>query len=121
MATASSRATNGGSRNGTMPAFNRLDVNNDNRLTRGEFRGQVFDEGRLTTRQPQRARKSSWIRSERWTNTGLRVRAGDLIVLRHDRHSSTEQRAAATWQRRPVREAAGMRRTRCYRISLQAL
>jgi hypothetical protein len=65
--------------NGTMPAFNRLDVNNDNRLTRGEFRGQVFDEGNTTA--PTAGEEIVVYPQERWTDTGLRVRAGDLVYF----------------------------------------
>jgi Phycobilisome Linker polypeptide/Domain of unknown function (DUF4214) len=65
--------------NGTMPAFNRLDVNNDNRLTRGEFRGQVFDESDTTA--PTAGEEIVVYPQERWIDTGLRVRAGDLMYF----------------------------------------
>ena len=65
--------------NGTMPSFNRLDVNNDNRLTRGEFRGQVFDEGDATA--PTAGEEIVVYPQERWTDTSLRVRAGDLMYF----------------------------------------
>ncbi len=67
--------------NGTMPAFNRLDVNNDNRLTRGEFRGQVFDEDNTYNPAPTAGEEIVVYPQERWTDAGLRVRAGDLMYF----------------------------------------
>jgi hypothetical protein len=67
--------------NGTMPSFNRLDANNDNRLTRGEFRGQVFDEDDTLNPAPTAGEEIVVYQQERWTDTGLRVRAGDLLYF----------------------------------------
>ena len=66
--------------NGTMPSFNRLDVNNDNRLTRGEFRGQVFDDDTYNP-APTAGEEVVVSPQQRWTDTGLRVRAGDLMYF----------------------------------------
>jgi hypothetical protein len=65
---------------GTMPSFNRLDANNDNRLTRAEFRGEVFDDDTYTP-APTAGEEIVVYPQERWTDTGLRVRAGDLIYF----------------------------------------
>ena len=67
--------------NGTMPAFNRLDANNDNRLTRGEFRGQGVDEADTYNPAPTAGEEIVVYPQERWTDTGLRVRAGDLVYF----------------------------------------
>lgn len=67
--------------NGTMPSFNRLDVNNDNRLTRREFRGQVFDEDDTRDPAPTAGEEIVVYPQERWTDTSLRVRAGDLMYF----------------------------------------
>ena len=67
------------SSNGTMPAFNRLDVNNDSRLTRAEFRGQFVNDDFDTA-----ATSGEFIvvdSRQRWTNTSINVQAGDLIVF----------------------------------------
>jgi hypothetical protein len=66
--------------NGTMPSFNRLDVNNDNRLTRAEFRGQVLDDD-IYNPAPTAGEEIVVYPQERWTDTGLRVRAGDLMYF----------------------------------------
>jgi hypothetical protein len=66
--------------NGTMPSFNRLDVDNDNRLTRREFRGQVFGDD-IYNPTPTAGEEIVVYPKERWTDTGLRVRAGDLMYF----------------------------------------
>lgn len=66
---------------GTMPSFNRLDLNNDNRLTRGEFRGRVVDEADTYNPAPTAGEEIVVYPQERWTDTSLRVRAGDLIYF----------------------------------------
>jgi phycobilisome linker polypeptide/uncharacterized protein DUF4214/EF hand domain-containing protein len=66
--------------NGSMPSFNRLDVNNDNRLTRAEFRGQGYEDDRYST-APTAGQEVIVYPQERWTDTGMRVRAGDLIYF----------------------------------------
>jgi phycobilisome linker polypeptide/uncharacterized protein DUF4214/EF hand domain-containing protein len=66
--------------NGSMPSFNRLDVDNDNRLTRAEFRGQVFDDG-ISNPAPTTGEEVVVYPQERWTDTGLRVRAGDVLYF----------------------------------------
>jgi hypothetical protein len=67
--------------NGTMPSFNRLDVNNDNRVTRGEFRGQVIDEDDTLNAAPTAGEEIVVYPQERWTDSGLRVRAGDVMYF----------------------------------------
>lgn len=67
--------------NGTMPSFNRLDVNNDNRLTRGEFRGDVSDQNDTYNPAPTAGEEIVVYPQERWTDSGLRVRAGDVMYF----------------------------------------
>lgn len=65
--------------NGRMPAFNQLDVNNDNRVTRSEFRGRFDNEDFETA-----ATSGEYVTvdaRERWTDTGIQVQAGDQIIL----------------------------------------
>ena len=66
--------------NQVMPAFNRLDVNNDNQLTRSEFRGRPTAEDEFQT-APTAGEYVTVDARERWTNTGMRVQAGDLIMF----------------------------------------
>jgi len=67
---------------GTVAAFNRLDANNDNALTRAEMVGNVADEpvsvgtsGQLPSRE---VRVESRVR---WTDTGIDVRAGQTLAI----------------------------------------
>ena len=64
--------------NGTVAAFNRLDVNNDNILTRAEMTGNAAaDQGAVgTSGQSREVRVESRVR---WTDTGIDVRAGQTI------------------------------------------
>jgi hypothetical protein len=66
--------------NQVMPAFNRLDVNNDNQLTRSEFRGRATAEDEFQT-APTAGESVTVDARERWTNTGMRVQAGELIMF----------------------------------------
>ena len=62
---------------GSVIAFNRLDVNNDDRLTAAEFTRQV------TTTQTAATSGQAFIvdARERWMDTGINVRQGDLIMF----------------------------------------
>jgi hypothetical protein len=62
---------------GTVAAWNRLDVNNDNFLTRAEFTRTDFTDSAVAT-------SGNFIRVEGtqpWTDTGMTVRAGDTITF----------------------------------------
>jgi hypothetical protein len=62
---------------GSVAAFNRLDVNNDDRLTEAEFIGQV-----VTRQTAATSGQSIQVDArERWVDTGLQVRQGDLIMF----------------------------------------
>ena len=63
----------------SMPAFNQLDANNDSRLTRNEFRGRPIGDEFET--EPTTGQSVLVDSRERWTDTGTRVRAGDLILF----------------------------------------
>ena len=65
--------------NGRMPAFNQMDVNNDSRLTRNEFRGRFSDDDFQTA--PTSGEYVTVDARERWTDTGIQVQAGDQIFL----------------------------------------
>jgi hypothetical protein len=75
---------------GTVAAWNRLDVNNDDVLTRAEFVNSSVaipvgghDENQVSGRyQAPSATSGQMIRvrgTERWTDTGINVRAGDTL------------------------------------------
>ena len=75
---------------GTVAAWNRLDVNNDDALTRAEFVNSSVaipvgghDENQVSGRyQAPAATSGQMIRvagTERWTDTGINVRAGDTL------------------------------------------
>ena len=62
---------------GSVVAFNRLDVNNDDRLSEAEFTGQV-----VTTEAAATSGQSVQVDArERWVDTGMNVRQGDLIMF----------------------------------------
>ena len=62
---------------GTVAAFNRLDVNNDNVVTRAEMFGNATDQGAVgTSGQSREVRVESRVR---WTDTGIDVRAGQTV------------------------------------------
>jgi hypothetical protein len=88
--------------NGSMPSFNRLDVDNDNRLTRAEFRGEVFDDD-ISNLAPTAGEEIVVYPQERWTDTGLRVRAGDVLYF------DTAGNIRLSDDRRDVATAAGAR------------
>jgi phycobilisome linker polypeptide/uncharacterized protein DUF4214/EF hand domain-containing protein len=75
------------SASGSMPSFNRLDVNNDSRLTRYEFRGRADEDrfGRADQDQfgvaPTAGESVVVDAQNEWTDSGLRVRAGDLMLF----------------------------------------
>jgi Ca2+-binding EF-hand superfamily protein len=64
--------------NGTVAAFNRLDVNNDNVVTRAEMMGNAAtDQSAVgTSGQLREVRVESRVR---WTDTGIDVRAGQTV------------------------------------------
>ena len=64
--------------NGTVDAFNRLDVNNDNAVTRAEMMANAAtDQGAVgTSGQSREVRVESRVR---WTDTGIDVRAGQTV------------------------------------------
>jgi Ca2+-binding EF-hand superfamily protein len=63
---------------GTLAAFDRMDVNNDNRLTLEEFEGTALEttgtSGSLISVNA----------SQPWTDTGLNVRAGEMVTFEAD-------------------------------------
>jgi Ca2+-binding EF-hand superfamily protein len=62
---------------GSVAAFNRLDVNNDDRLSEAEFAGQV-----VTSQTAATSGESIVVDArERWIDTGVNVRQGDLIMF----------------------------------------
>jgi Ca2+-binding EF-hand superfamily protein len=61
---------------GSVAAFNRLDANNDNRLTRAEF--GTFGGARVA---PTSGTRISVDARERWVDTGLTVQRGELITF----------------------------------------
>jgi hypothetical protein len=65
---------------GTVAAFNRLDVNNDNVLTRAEMVDNGVDEPASvgTSGQSRDVRVDSRVR---WTDTGIDVRAGQTLAI----------------------------------------
>ena len=65
---------------GTVAAFNRLDANNDNALTRAEMVGNLADEPVGTSGQSQ-AREVRVESRVRWTDTGIDVRAGQMLAI----------------------------------------
>jgi hypothetical protein len=64
--------------NGTVAAFNRLDVNNDNVLSRAEVVGPDVDTPRPVATTGQQIRVEG---RERWTDTSMDVRAGDMLTF----------------------------------------
>lgn len=64
---------------GSMPSFNQMDANNDNRITRYEFRGGA-DQDRFGV-EPTTGESVVVDGRNEWTDTGMRVRAGELIVF----------------------------------------
>jgi hypothetical protein len=63
----------------TVTAFNRLDLNNDNRLSRDEFGGRMIDRGiRTLPMTGQTIGVPAW---ERWTDTGIDVYARDVVLF----------------------------------------
>ena len=66
---------------GTVAAFNRLDVNNDNFLSRAEVVGTGVEDPRAVATTGQEIRVES---RNRWTDTFLDVRAGDMLVFDAD-------------------------------------
>jgi Ca2+-binding EF-hand superfamily protein len=100
---------------GSVIAFNRLDVNNDDRLTAAEFTRQV------TTTQTAATSGQAFIvdARERWVDTGINVRQGDLIMfdvsgqvrLSNDQNDLAGSGGAFSGRRAPdaplARQAAG--------------
>jgi hypothetical protein len=70
---------------GTVAAFNRLDANNDNVIARSEMIGPDADQAPVgTAGRAAAAQLSQMIRVEgrdRWTDSGLTVRAGDMLMF----------------------------------------
>jgi phycobilisome linker polypeptide/uncharacterized protein DUF4214/EF hand domain-containing protein len=70
---------------GSMPSFNRLDVNNDNRITRYEYRGRADQDqfGRANQDrfgvEPTAGESVVVNGQDEWIDTGLRVRAGEFM------------------------------------------
>jgi Ca2+-binding EF-hand superfamily protein len=64
--------------NGSAAAFDRLDVNNDNFLSRAEMAGPEVDNTPAAGASGQAIRVEG---RERWTDTGINVRAGDTLVF----------------------------------------
>ena len=64
--------------NGTVAVFNRLDVNNDNVLTRAEMLGDTTPGVTGTSGVSRDVRVDS---RARWTDTGVDVRAGEMIAI----------------------------------------
>lgn len=62
---------------GTASAFDRLDVNNDNNLSRAEMAGFGNNTSSVGT-SGQTIRVNA---TERWTDTGVNVRAGDTLIF----------------------------------------
>ena len=63
---------------GSVAAFNRLDVNNDNILSRAEVVNESFDANPAVGTSGQMIRVAG---TERWTDTGIDVRAGDTLLF----------------------------------------
>lgn len=69
---------------GTVAAFNRLDANNDNVIARAEMVGPDADDAPVGTAGRAAPQLSQMIRVEgrdRWTDSGLSVRAGDTLLF----------------------------------------
>jgi Ca2+-binding EF-hand superfamily protein len=66
---------------GTVAAFNRLDVNNDNRLSRAEVGDGAVAGSRAVPTSGQFGQVVTVDSTHRWTDTGLTVRAGDTIMF----------------------------------------
>jgi hypothetical protein len=67
---------------GTVAAFNRLDANNDNALTRAEMVGNVADEPVSVGTSGQSPSREVRVESRvRWTDTGIDVRAGQTLAF----------------------------------------
>jgi hypothetical protein len=66
---------------GTVAAFYRLDVNDDNVLTRAEMASPAIDAPRAVATTGQEIRVEG---RERWTDTLINVRAGDTLVFDAD-------------------------------------
>jgi len=62
---------------GTASAFDRLDVNNDNSLSRAEMNSASGNRSAVAT-SGQMIRVNG---TERWTDTGINVRAGDTLIF----------------------------------------
>jgi Ca2+-binding EF-hand superfamily protein len=63
---------------GNVAAFNRFDVNNDNSLSREEMVNAGLDESPTVGTTGRMIRVNG---TERWTDTGINVRAGDTLVF----------------------------------------
>lgn len=63
---------------GNTAVFNRLDTNNDNSLSRDEVVNLGFDESPAVGTSGRMIRVNG---TERWTDTGINVRAGDTILF----------------------------------------
>ena len=63
---------------GSVAAFDRLDVNNDNRLSLAEFR---VDGGQAVGTSGQFGQEIRVESRQRWTDSGIDVRAGDLLMI----------------------------------------
>jgi hypothetical protein len=66
---------------GTVAAFNRLDANNDNVITRAEMLGRDADEQPAVATSGQSARTVRVEGRDRWTDTGITVRAGQILTM----------------------------------------
>jgi Ca2+-binding EF-hand superfamily protein len=66
---------------GTVAAFNRLDANNDNVITRTEMVGADADERPAVATSGQSARTIRVEGRDRWTDTGITVRAGQILTM----------------------------------------
>jgi Ca2+-binding EF-hand superfamily protein len=67
--------------NGTVAAFNRLDGDNDNVITRAEMVGPDADEQPAVATSGQSARTIRVEGRDRWTDTGITVRAGQILAM----------------------------------------